>query len=310
MALAVFVIGAGLGFTWRQGWLPIELLPAQTGVLDQVAEETEQDPLAPLMPATPFAETPPANAEAPRTTADFDAAIFEQQSEPAPEPAEALNVEAESHGRPRRLPNHHQGSTNPVARVSTPQTGVQTAAFEESPSPPQEIPSPPSFDLEAALAEFDAKVQNGEVLAAHRLLSQAYWKQRAARPQLQERLDHTAAAIFFQPQPHFVEPYVIEPGDRLESIASEYKVSWEYLSKLNRTDPKRIQAGKRLKVVRGPFAAVVELTDFSLTVHLQGYYVRRFPVGIGRDGASPIGKFSVLNKVVNPQYTDCCERSM
>ncbi len=305
IAAVVFVVGAGLGFTWRQGWLPMELLPAQTGVLDQLAEESDQDPPAPLIPAAPIAEHPLPRAAATAAASEFDAAIFEQQSEPAPATSEAQSTGDAQRGPPRRLVSPSPGETPLVAGTVSSGRSVQPAAFAETASSPQaSLSDADNFDLSMTLAEFDEKVQNGEILAAHRLLSQVYWKQRAHRPQLQEHLDRTAAAIFFQPQPHFVEPYVIEPGDRLEAIAAEYKVPWEYLSKLNRTDPKRIQAGRRLKVVRGPFAAVVELTDFSLTVHLQGYYVRRFSVGIGRDGASPIGKFSVLNKVVNPQYTD------
>lgn len=97
---------------------------------------------------------------------------------------------------------------------------------------------------------------------------------------------------------------MIEPGEQLRTMAQKQQLSWEYLAKLNRVDPKRIRAGQRLKMINGPFAAVVELDDFSMTVHLLGYYVKRFPVGVGKDGASPIGKFAVLNKVVNPQYTD------
>ena len=64
-----------------------------------------------------------------------------------------------------------------------------------------------------------------------------------------------------------------------------------------------LQLGQKLKVVKGPFAAIVDLQDFTLTVHLQGYYVKRYDVGIGKDGSSPLGKFSVQNKVENPQYT-------
>jgi L,D-transpeptidase ErfK/SrfK len=32
--------------------------------------------------------------------------------------------------------------------------------------------------------------------------------------------------------------------------------------------------------------------------------VRSYPIGIGKDGATPLGKFTVLKKVKDPQYTD------
>ncbi|MDX1966602.1 MAG: L,D-transpeptidase family protein [Planctomycetaceae bacterium] len=298
VAAVVFVVGAGLGFGWKLGWLPIELLPAQTGALDELAATDEEVPPPRLIPERPI-------ADAPRAGSALDSGIFEQQSEPSQEPADLSPANGLSPRPVQQSAAQTTADPAPSPPVVPSRRVVQAAAFEESASASAEaVPQSIPFDLSAALSEFDQKIQNGEVLAAHRLLSQVYWKQRIHRAELQDHLDRSAAAIFFQPQPHFVEPYVIEPGDRLETIAAAYKVPWEYLSQLNRIDPKRIQAGKRLKVVRGPFAAVVELTDFSLTVHLQGYYVRRFPVGIGRDGASPIGKFSVLNKVVNPQYTD------
>lgn len=153
------------------------------------------------------------------------------------------------------------------------------------------------------LAVAEEKLAAGETLAAHRDLSKLYWNHKDFRPQLQELIDKNAKAIFFQPQPHYVDPYVIQSGDRLEVIAKKYQLSWEYLAKLNRTEPKRIQIGQKLKVMKGPFGAVVDLQDFALTVHLQGYYVKRYTVGIGKDGSSPLGKFSVLNKVENPPYT-------
>ncbi|NOX57164.1 MAG: L,D-transpeptidase family protein [Planctomycetes bacterium] len=97
---------------------------------------------------------------------------------------------------------------------------------------------------------------------------------------------------------------MIQPGDQLRKIAKKYKVTWQYLARLNRIDPRRIRAGQKLKVIRGPFSAFIDLSDFQLTVHLHGYYVKSYRVGIGKDGATPTGTFTVLNKVVNPQYTD------
>lgn len=332
LALAVFAGGTGLGFVWKQGWLPIELLPAQTGVLDALTEDAA-DPPAPSSPALPLAHSQPTpgNRAAVMPSEPAEAEELFQQANPdrptdAPQPPMPPSVLSEfpteaatRYGRQReglsggsdRSVSRSTAATAPVVPAASAIRDGQVvgATFVETSEPaavtqPVLSEPPVELNLEELLNEYDRKLNGGEVLAAHRLLSQAYWKHRDWRPELQERLDRSASAIFFQPQPHFVDPHVIEPGERLEAIATKYKVPWEYLSKLNRVDPKRIQAGKRLKVVRGPFSAVVELTDFSLTVHLQGYYVRRFLVGIGKDGASPSGKFSVLNKVVNPQYTD------
>lgn len=317
--LLIFVVGTGIGFVWRQGWVPVEVLPARTGTLDPTKAVDPEDPPVELTAPVAGSDVSPvrqAAATLPQELTDLHREIFAQQQEP-----EISQAPRETQP-PQRLPANNAGSVaQPPYRRST-TNGIQSAAYTEpaevapSETSPEFVPTEPSSDaaigpqdvtavpLDELFEQYDEKLQAGEVLAAHRILSEAYWKRRADRGELVERLDRSAATIFFQSQPHFVEPYLIEPGDRLEQIAEHYKVTWEYLSKLNRVDPKRIQAGRRLKVVRGPFSAVVEVDDFSITVHLQGYYVRRFPVGVGRDRSSPIGRFAVLNKVVNPQYTD------
>jgi LysM repeat protein len=154
------------------------------------------------------------------------------------------------------------------------------------------------------LKAIDELLAAGEVLKAHKQLSQLYWTEVASRPLFQERLEKTARVIFRQPQPHFIAAYTIQPGDQLRKIAGEYKLSWEYLAKLNQIDPKRIQVGKPLKVVRGPFAAHVSLSRFELTIHLQSYVVQQFRVGVGQDRSTPSGKLVVLEKIADPQYTD------
>ena len=122
------------------------------------------------------------------------------------------------------------------------------------------------------------------------------------RDTIQSRIEKTAFSIYLAPQPHYLKPYEVRPGDQLRLIAIKYNVPWQYLTKLNRVDPQKIQAGQKLKVIRGPFSAVVDLSDFRLTVHCQGYYVHHYQVGIGKDGSSPIGRFRVQEKLENPTY--------
>lgn len=227
-------------------------------------------------------------------------------------------------------PSDNSDRPNPSARIRTRErSAVQLdpdAGIEEATPPPRkrqvtvvahQDPSESNAETRVAVRESKAatvspkeqlaaaeeKLASGETLVAHRELSRLYWSHKELRSQMQELIDSTAKAIFFQPKPHYVEPYVIQEGDRLEVIAKKYQISWEYLGKLNRTDPRRIQIGQKLKVMKGPFGAIVDLPEYALTIHLQGYYVKRYQVGIGKDGSSPVGKFPVLNKVENPPYT-------
>ncbi len=154
------------------------------------------------------------------------------------------------------------------------------------------------------LRSIDRLIEASEDVAALRELSKVYWSNPELRPMIQKRIETLANAVYFSPQPHYLEPYVVQPGDQLRKIAKGYRVPWEYLAKLNRVDPRKIRAGQKLKVVKGPFSAAVDLSAFEVIIHAHGYYVRKYRVGIGKDGASPIGKFKVLEKFVDPQYTD------
>lgn len=184
-------------------------------------------------------------------------------------------------------------------------SGVQQASFETStPAAAVRDLSPPvlSPEIAAQLRQVDDWIEQREILEAHASLSRLYWKQPEVRPLIRERLEKTAADIYANPSTHFAEPYMVEFGDTLDSIASRYSVPWQYLARLNRTTPKSLQAGQKLKVLTGPFGAVVDLDDFELTVHAHGWFVRRYRIGIGADGGTPLGEFKVQNKLENPTW--------
>ncbi len=181
----------------------------------------------------------------------------------------------------------------PVPEDGTARIVVQTA-FDD----PNWPPKPKTFDW----SEIDRMIEAGEDVEAHRQLSTLYWQNPELGRPLMKRINQTARRIYFQPQPHYLPPYVVQPGDMLQDIAKDLQVPWQYLAKLNRTDPRRIAPGDKLKVIQGPFDAVVDLGQFRLTVTAHGYYVAQFPIGIGKDGSTPIGELQVLDKLEDPTY--------
>ncbi|WP_298861261.1 L,D-transpeptidase family protein [uncultured Gimesia sp.] len=152
------------------------------------------------------------------------------------------------------------------------------------------------------LIAIDQLIQQGKILDAHKQLSKIYWKQPQLYPVIKSRIEETARIIYFTPQPHFMTPHEIEPGDQLRKVATHYKITWEYLAKLNQIDPKKIRPGQKLKVIKGPFFAFVDLSEFTLTIHSHGYFVKRYAIGIGKDHSTPTGKFQVKDKLVDPIY--------
>lgn len=158
-----------------------------------------------------------------------------------------------------------------------------------------------SPELAALLRQTDSWVQEGLILEAHAELSRVYWKHPEYRHVIRERIESTAGRIYASPQPRFKEHFV-DFGDTLQAIAQQYEVPWQYLAKLNRINPQNLQAGQKLKVLQGPFSAVVDLSDFEITIHAHGWFVHRYAIGIGKDNRTPVGEFTVESKLTNPTW--------
>ncbi|MEK6799166.1 MAG: L,D-transpeptidase family protein [Planctomycetota bacterium] len=100
-----------------------------------------------------------------------------------------------------------------------------------------------------------------------------------------------------------VTRYVIQTGDSLAKIAAMYKVSPELLASVNgMADKNLIRAGQTIKVVKGPFRAVVRKQEFVLEVYLGDTFVRHFRVGLGAADSTPTGDWEVGTKLINPTY--------
>jgi lipoprotein-anchoring transpeptidase ErfK/SrfK len=80
-------------------------------------------------------------------------------------------------------------------------------------------------------------------------------------------------------------------------------VTADFLAKVNGiADKNRIRVGRRIKVIHGPFRAVVVKADYRLEVYLDETFIKHYPVGLGEDDSTPAGTWKVQNKLENPQY--------
>jgi hypothetical protein len=125
----------------------------------------------------------------------------------------------------------------------------------------------------------------------------------AEHGQLTDLLDQVAGTVIYSTQHHLEPAHVVKAGETLESIGEQYQVPWQLLAKVNGIDdPKTVQPGEQLKVVRGPFDATISLEKRQLSLMLKGMYAGRFVVGIGRDMPPREGTFAVGEKVESPTY--------
>lgn len=147
----------------------------------------------------------------------------------------------------------------------------------------------------------------GKLAEAHLELSQWYDHPDLSDVdgrQLAQMLDRLAGTVIYSHKHHLLEkPYEVKPGETLDQIAQQHQVPWQLLAKINGIDdPASVRPGETLKVVRGPFNAVVDARQYRLTLFLQGRYAGRFAIGLGRDAPLREGDFSVCGVLDNPIY--------
>ncbi|MFH1922081.1 MAG: LysM peptidoglycan-binding domain-containing protein [Planctomycetota bacterium] len=147
-------------------------------------------------------------------------------------------------------------------------------------------------------------LEQGKLAEVHKTLSLWYDNPQLTEEesrQITELLDQVAGAVVYSPEHLLERPYTAKSGDTLQRIARAYGVPWQLLAKINRVqDPENLQPGQEVKVVRGPFDAVIHLDRHELTLMLGGLYAGRFPIGIGRDQESLEGDYYVEDKIVQP----------
>jgi LysM repeat protein len=144
----------------------------------------------------------------------------------------------------------------------------------------------------------------GELLEAREILLRSL----ALSPrdkQIEEALGRINVALLTTPRmmPGKVE-YVIKPGDSMAKIASEFVCPVLLIQKINNiANPDRIRPGDVLRVMDRPkFAIEVSKRDNTLLVTLDGKFFKRYSVGTGTYGTTPVGTFDIDDKIEDPPW--------
>ena len=204
--------------------------------------------------------------------------------------------------------------TTPATPLNGPNVGRSAnelaSGYGAPPMPTVPVPSLPPVAVdqgfEQTMGVVQSYLQSDRLTEALRLLTEWYDDPRLTPQQNAQTLvllDQLAATVVYSRQHRLTAPYEVQPGDTLEKIAERYQVPWQLLGKINSlSNPRQLRPADRLKVLPGPFEAYVDLTQYRLTLVIDGLYAGRFPIGIGRDQSTPQGSFVVKNKVLNPVW--------
>ena len=117
------------------------------------------------------------------------------------------------------------------------------------------------------------------------------------------------------PRDPMTEEYKVKSGDSLSRIAGrrELATHWKLIARVNKiSDPSKIRLGQSLKLVRGPFHAIVDKSDHRIDIFhgspadpSSWLYIRSFDVGLGESDGTPVGEFVVsANKLENPGWVN------
>lgn len=277
----------------------------------------------------------------------------EPKPEPKPEPPKPQPAEF-TMGSPRQ--SEPAAATPPVAPLPTPQPQPAPAAAQNQPqnqpqpgavrdplvtpsgtdaaTPPPAAAVRPGLpsDLNTLIESAERAQRDGKLVECRNLLNRVLLDQRtpeSERPALRRWMSDLSETLVFSPTAAagdpFAQVYSVVSGDSLPVINRKLGLTTEFMliARLNRlSDPSKIQIGQKLKVLNGPFHAVVSKSAYRMDLYMgdppspssvgtsklacgaePGWvYVRSFMVGLGAEDGTPIANFVVKgnSKLVNP----------
>ena len=161
-----------------------------------------------------------------------------------------------------------------------------------------------SDSFAAVWPEIQTALARQELAQAHEILSQWYGNPAlspAESQQVETLLSQLAGTVVYSTEHQLEPPYIVRAGDTLPAIAEKYQVPWQLLAKINGIPAAdAVRQGQELKVIRGPFTAVIELGKQQLTLALGGRYAGRFPITAEPGADSREGQWVLEQKLASP----------
>ncbi len=143
----------------------------------------------------------------------------------------------------------------------------------------------------------------GKKQEARNLYSQALFIEtsKERREIIKRHLDILNKELIFSPTPGPDSTvYKVVSGDNLTKIAKRFNTTPGLIMEINRKKDSRIRVNEPLKILTGQSSIVVDKSDFSLILLIDGHFVKQYHVGTGKDNSTPEGTFVVETKLKNP----------
>jgi LysM repeat protein len=196
--------------------------------------------------------------------------------------------------------------TVPVPVVTLPPTTVPSVPAVPVPAPVTG-PAPASGDMGSA----KALIASGKKYEARALLTKPILAapEGPGREEIHRMLDEINTELFFSRNPSpDSQMYLVQGGDSFSLIAKKNGKDMyfgELIMQINGiSDPRRLVAGKKLKVPQGQFSVRVEKHAHRLIVLLNGeHYIKEYTVALGAPATpTPAAKFTIGAKQKDPDW--------
>lgn len=201
-------------------------------------------------------------------------------------------------------------------------TPAESAAVPSPTTPPAPLTSSTSTSSVRTLIEAGERaLASGRLVEARVNLSRAYLSSEIASSDaemIRQKLTQVNADLVFSPRvtpgDPLAESYTVQSGDVLERVRRRRELTpdWRFIARVNGlANPDRLKVGQKLKLVRGPFHAIVTKRDYRLDLFAGSpdepenwIYIRSFRVGLGEGNGTPVGTFRIRNRMANPWWVN------
>jgi LysM repeat protein len=209
------------------------------------------------------------------------------------EPYSKIVIEPELKPKPGTAP---KPGISPESEISIPADGDKT-----------------SSEVVTLVAEANKDLSTGQVIAARDKFNQLLSMQLSSQDlvSVKNKLAGLSRQWLFSrdifPGDTLTGSYAIQPGDRLTDIGKKYKVPYEILMTINDIRrPEMLRAGEKIKVINGPFHAIIHRSSFTMDLYLGNKtYVKTYRIGLGTaDKETPTGRWRVKDdgKLISPPW--------
>ena len=96
---------------------------------------------------------------------------------------------------------------------------------------------------------------------------------------------------------------VIKPGDSIDLIAKRFGTTVRLIQRSNFiSDPDHVRIGDLLRVFTGRFTLEISKEKNELLLNMNDGFFKRYKVGTGKYGKTPVGTFIIVRKEVEPAW--------